>query len=72
MAKPKATSATVMAMVNSTKIMPTGFPCWKAKAMKLMLTAFKSSSMPKRIPMAFRREITVKVPMPKRMAEIIK
>jgi hypothetical protein len=61
-----------MAMVNSTKIIPTGFPCRKAKAIKLRLTAFNKSSMPNKIPMAFLREMTVKVPMPKRMAETIK
>ena len=63
MARPTATSATVMAMVNSVKMMPPRSPAKRAKATRLMLTALSISSMPSRMPTALRRVSTPKSPM---------
>ena len=54
-ARPSATSATVMQMVKSVKTMPATSPLKRAKATRLMLTAFSISSMPSRMPIVLRR-----------------
>src|SRR5260370_39512644 len=67
-ARPSATSATVMQMVNTVKIIPETSPRKRAKATRLMLTALSISSMPSRMPMVFRRGRTPNRPMQKSMA----
>src|SRR5439155_184 len=63
MARPTATSATVMAMVNSVKISPARSPRKREKATRLTFTALSISSMPSRMPTAFLRVSTPKSPM---------
>ncbi len=71
-ARPSATSATVMQMVNTVKIIPETSPRKRAKATRLMLTAFSISSMPSRMPMVFRRVRTPNSPMQKSMAASVR
>src|SRR5262249_14021941 len=54
-ARPSATSATVMQIANSVNTMPASSPWERLKATKLMLTAFSMSSTPSRIPIVLRR-----------------
>src|SRR5438093_821718 len=68
MANPTATSATVIAMVNSVNTSPARSARNRANATRLMLTALSISSMPSRIPTAFRRVRTPKSPMTKTSA----
>src|SRR5581483_7657440 len=63
MARPTATSATVMAIVNTTNSSPTGSACSHANAARLMFTAFSISSMPRRMPTALRRVRTPNNPI---------
>jgi len=62
-ASPTATSATVMAIVSIVKTRPPMSARNRAKATRLMLTAFSISSMPSRMPTALRRVSTPKRPM---------
>src|SRR5436190_6273049 len=68
MANPTATSATVIAMVNRVNTSPARSARNRANATRLMLTALSISSMPSRIPTAFRRVRTPKSPMTKTSA----
>src|SRR5204862_5987778 len=63
MARPTATSATVIAMVNSVKISPARSSRKREKATRLTFTALSISSMPSRMPTAFLRVSTPKSPM---------
>src|SRR4030095_6639760 len=67
-ARPTATSATVLEMVNSVKIRPARSVRKRAKATRLMFTAFSISSMPSRLPTALRRGDTPTRPMAKTSA----
>jgi hypothetical protein len=62
-ARPTATSVTVIAMVKSASTQPATAPLKWANATRLMLTAFSMSSSPRRMPTAFRRVRTPKSPM---------
>src|SRR5215475_5092173 len=62
-ARPTATSVTVIAIVKSVSTQPATAPLLCAKATRLMLTAFSMSSRPRRMPTAFRRVRTPKSPI---------
>ena len=58
MARPTPTSAAAMAITNSANTDPATAPCMAPKAMRLMLTAFRMSSIDMRTSTAFLRAIT--------------